>query len=90
MDWIRNVSSNDYSAILLYSQHANPETLSKAEMMSALSILPPNVRLLIANEACYSGKWATIAPEIGSQRDVLIETAATINERAWSYTSGSG
>ncbi|KAF5858872.1 hypothetical protein ETB97_003621 [Aspergillus alliaceus] len=77
-------------AVTLYPQHAKQEFLSKAEMIAALSVLPPNVRLLIVNEACYSGTWATIAPEVGAQRDVLVETAATLGEQSWSYTSGSG
>ncbi|PKX97566.1 uncharacterized protein P174DRAFT_439331 [Aspergillus novofumigatus IBT 16806] len=77
-------------AVTLYPQHAKPEFLSKAKMIAALSVLPPNVRLLIVNEACYSGTWATIAPEVGAQRDVLVETAATVGEQSWSYTSGSG
>lgn len=77
-------------AVTLYPQHAKQEFLSKAEMIAALSTLPPNVRLLIVNEACYSGTWATIAPEVGAQRDVLVGTAATLGEQSWSYTSGSG
>jgi hypothetical protein len=77
-------------AVTLYPQHAKKEYLSKAEMIAALSVLPPNVRLLVVNEACYSGTWATLAPELGAQRDVLVETAATIGEQSWSYTSGSG
>lgn len=70
------------SAITLYPQHATQEFLSKAEMIAALSVLPPNVRLLTVNEACYSGTWATIAPEVGAQRDVLVETAATLGEQS--------
>lgn len=77
-------------AVTLFPQHAAQEFLSKAEMIAALSVLPPDIRLLIVNEACYSGTWVTIAPELGAQRDVLVETAATIGERAWTYTSGSG
>ncbi|KKK22844.1 hypothetical protein P175DRAFT_0501544 [Aspergillus ochraceoroseus IBT 24754] len=77
-------------AVTLYPQHAQQEFLSKAEMIAALSVLPPNVRLLIVNEACYSGTWATIAPDVGAQRDVLVETAATLGEQSWTYTSGSG
>ncbi|KAJ9216051.1 hypothetical protein DTO166G4_2295 [Paecilomyces variotii] len=77
-------------AITLSPQHAKPEFLSKAEMVRALSILPPKVRLLIVNEACYSGTWAMIAPDVGAQRDVLVETAATLGEQSWSYTSGPG
>ncbi|KAJ5248221.1 hypothetical protein N7489_002452 [Penicillium chrysogenum] len=63
--------------------HAEREFISKAEMIAALSILPPNVRLLIANEACYSGSWATIDPDLGANRDVLIETAATVARSVW-------
>ncbi|KGO47995.1 hypothetical protein PEX1_062180 [Penicillium expansum] len=77
-------------AVILCPQRGEVEHLTKAEMIAALSTLPPNVRLLIVNGACYSGEWATIAPEIGTQRDVLVETAATIGERSWVYTSGSG
>lgn len=77
-------------AITLFPQHAQHEFLSKAEMIAALSVLPPNIRILIVNDACYSGTWATIAPEVGAQRDVLVETAATLDEQAWTYTSGSG
>ncbi|KAB8262541.1 hypothetical protein BDV32DRAFT_147463 [Aspergillus pseudonomiae] len=77
-------------AVTLCHQHAKQEFLSKAEMIAAVSVLPPNVRLLIINEACYPGTWATIAPEVGTQRDVLVETAATLGEQSWSYTSGSG
>ncbi|CAG8183130.1 unnamed protein product [Penicillium nalgiovense] len=77
-------------AVTLYPQHAEREFLSKAEMIAALSVLPPNVRLLIVNEACYSGSWATIAPDLGPQRDVLIETAATVGEKSWADSSGSG
>ncbi|KAJ5282497.1 hypothetical protein N7505_000477 [Penicillium chrysogenum] len=77
-------------ALTLYPQRAEREFLSKAEMIAALSVLPPNVRLLVVNEACYSGSWATIAPDIGHQRDVLVETAATVGEKSWAYTSGSG
>ncbi|KAJ9230278.1 hypothetical protein DTO169E5_8513 [Paecilomyces variotii] len=78
------------SAVTLSPQHVKPEFLSKAEMVGALSILPPKVRLLIVNEACYSGTWATIAADVGAQRDMLVETAATLGERSWTYTSGSG
>lgn len=78
------------NAVTLYPQHAEIEFLSKAEMIAALSVLPPNFRLLIVNGVCYSGSWATIAPEIGAQRDVLVETAATVGEQSWTYTSGSG
>lgn len=80
----------DSGAVTLYPQHAQKEFLSKAEMIATLSFLPPNVRLLIVNEACYSGTWATVAPELGAQRDVLVETAATVGQKSWSYTSGSG
>ncbi|KAJ5759793.1 hypothetical protein N7520_006949 [Penicillium odoratum] len=76
--------------ITLSLQHARSEFLSKAEMIAALSVLPPHVRLLIVDEACYSGTWATIAPEIGGKRDVLVETATTLGEQSWTYTSGSG
>ncbi|OQE24035.1 hypothetical protein PENFLA_c010G02059 [Penicillium flavigenum] len=68
-------------AVTLYPRHAEREFLSKAETIAALSILPPNVRLLIVNEACYSGSWATVAPDLGAQRDVLVETAATVGEK---------
>lgn len=71
-------------------QCGETEYLPKAEMIAALSVLPRDIRLLFVNEACYSGTWATMAPDLGTQRDVLVETAATINERSWSYTSGSG
>jgi hypothetical protein len=77
-------------AVTLYPQHGKQEFLSKAEMIAALSVLPPDVRLLIVNEGCYSGTWATIAPELSAQRDVLVETAATIGEQSWTFTSGSG
>ncbi|OJJ42434.1 hypothetical protein ASPZODRAFT_76708 [Penicilliopsis zonata CBS 506.65] len=77
-------------AVVFYPQHAEREYLSKVEMTAALSVLPPHVRLLIVNEACYSGTWATIATDIGSQRDVLVETAATVGEQSWNYISGSG
>ncbi|KAJ6109426.1 hypothetical protein N7486_001661 [Penicillium sp. IBT 16267x] len=61
-----------------------------SNMIGTLAVLPPNVRLLIVNEACYSGTLDTIAPDIGAQRDVLVETAATLGEQSWSYKSGSG
>ncbi|KUM55788.1 hypothetical protein ACN42_g11449 [Penicillium freii] len=82
------------SSVTLYSQRGPAQYLSKAEMVAALAVLPPNVRLLIVNGACYSGTWATIAQDIGAQqgsrRDVLVETAATIGEKSWTYVSGSG
>ncbi|KAJ6093204.1 hypothetical protein N7486_008493 [Penicillium sp. IBT 16267x] len=74
--------------VTLYPQHASQKFLSKAEMIAALSALPPHVRLLIVNEACYSGTWATIAPDVSPQRDVLVETAATLGEKSWTYSSG--
>ncbi|KAJ5125055.1 uncharacterized protein N7515_008880 [Penicillium bovifimosum] len=49
-----------------------------------------NVRPLIVIEACCSGTWAMIAPELGAQRDMLVETAATICQQAWTYTLDSG
>ncbi|KAJ5713577.1 uncharacterized protein N7483_010758 [Penicillium malachiteum] len=76
--------------VTLYPQHGAQEFLSKAEMVATLSFLPPNVRLLIVNEACYSGTWATIAPDVGANREVLIESAATIDQKSWAYKSGSG
>lgn len=77
-------------AIVMDTQYGPKETLTKAEMMVALSVLPRNVRLLFINEACYSGTWTTMTPDLGHQRDILVETASTINERSFSYTSGSG
>lgn len=59
-------------------------------MLAALSVLPRDVRLLIINEVCFSGKWATMAPDLGPEREVLIETSATFGERSFTYTSGSG
>ncbi|KAJ5607869.1 hypothetical protein N7537_004488 [Penicillium hordei] len=86
--------SHQESAVTLHCQRGPTQYLSKAEMVAALSVLPPKVRLLVVNGACYSGTWTTIAHDIGtqqgSQRDVLIETAATIGEKSWAYVSGSG
>lgn len=42
-------------AVTLYPQRAEREFLSNAETIAALPILPPNVRLVIVNGACYSG-----------------------------------
>ncbi|KAJ9191643.1 hypothetical protein DTO164E3_8751 [Paecilomyces variotii] len=63
------------SAVTLSPQHAKPEFLSKAETVGALSILPPKVRLLIVNEACYSGTWATIAADgrISQNRSRIVD-----------------
>ncbi|OQE90649.1 hypothetical protein PENNAL_c0011G02468 [Penicillium nalgiovense] len=83
MNWIGNVSGQvgpddriiivlighgdeEDHAVTLYPQRAEREFLSNAETIAALPILPPN---------------ATIAPGSGAQRDVLVETAATVGEK---------
>ncbi|KAJ5983223.1 hypothetical protein N7481_005322 [Penicillium waksmanii] len=103
LDWVRSTSAqvragdriiivlighgNSDGYIELNPQHGPVEFLAKAEMLAALSVLPRDVRLLIINEACFSGKWATMAPDLGPERDVLIETSTTFGERSFTYTS---
>ncbi|KAJ5622524.1 hypothetical protein N7528_005756 [Penicillium herquei] len=99
LDWVKNVShqvsSGDRiivvlighgdertSGVTLYPQHGAQDCYPL--------FLPPNVRLLIVNEVCYSGAWTTITPNIGANRDVLVKSATTIGERSWAYRSGSG
>lgn len=38
------------------------------------SVVPKEVRVLVVNEACFSGTWTDLALELGS-KDVMVETA---------------
>ncbi|ODM22966.1 hypothetical protein SI65_00555 [Aspergillus cristatus] len=66
------------------------ELLTETEIIAALSSLPAGVRVLLINEACFSGGWTTAAPDLGPTRDVMVETASTVNEPAPNYRSASG
>ena len=44
-------------AVTLRPQHGTKEYLAKAELIAALNTIPPNVRLLVVNAACYSGAF---------------------------------
>jgi hypothetical protein len=57
----------DYGNVLLCPQRAEEESLSNFEMVAAHSVLPPNVRLSVVNEACYSSTWVTMAPDLAKQ-----------------------
>ncbi|KAJ5229421.1 hypothetical protein N7489_010129 [Penicillium chrysogenum] len=105
LNWVRNVSTRvatgdrviiifmahglDGSRIILKSQ-IGTEYLTRAEVTTALATLPQGIRVLLVNEACYSGSWATIAADTGSGRDVVVETAASIGEQSYNYRSASG
>lgn len=45
------------------------EYLTKTDVPASLCSLPPNVRVLLASEACYSGSWETITSDAGARRD---------------------
>ena len=78
------------SNIILSNGPRGNEYLSRTEVIAALSVLPAGVRVLLINEACFSGSWTTAAPELGGACNVMVETASTINERGANYRSASG
>lgn len=45
---------------------------------------------MLVNEACYSGTWAPIALDVGDNRDVIVEAAAPIGEKSFTFRSASG
>ncbi|CAG8903701.1 unnamed protein product [Penicillium egyptiacum] len=105
LNWVRNVSTRVVSGdrviiifmaqglqrsdIILNSQ-IGTEYLTRAEVTTALAILPQGIRVLLANEACYSGSWATIAADTDSGRDAAVATAGSIGEQSYNYRSASG
>lgn len=67
------------------------EWLVPEEIITAFSTLPPNVRLLVVNEGCYSGPWSEIAQAFTNNgQDVLVEAAAQGDEKSYNYLSPSG
>lgn len=99
--WIRRVSANlqtgDRLAIIFVAHghrwnHGvilSGESLTKAEMRAALSVVPSGVRILIINEACFSGMWTDLATELGTKNDIVVETASRVKEKSYSYRSAS-
>lgn len=75
--------------IILHNGPLGIEYLTKTEAIAALSILPASIRILLVNEACYSGGWTTAAPVLGDTRDIMVETASATNEKASNYRSFS-
>lgn len=57
-----------YANIILSLQFGL-EYLTKTDVPASLYNLPPNVRVLLASEACYSGSWETITSDAGARRD---------------------
>ncbi|GAB1202640.1 hypothetical protein APSETT445_001261 [Aspergillus pseudonomiae] len=102
---IRNISTRVNAGdrvLLVFIAHGEEETanlqlytrgrqafLSNAEVMSAIRTLPPNVRLNIVNEACYSGAWTAIAENANRRQDVLVEAASRHDQEAYFYSSPS-
>ena len=67
------------------------EWLVPEEIITAFSTLPPNVRLLVVNEGCYSEPWSDIAQAFTSNsQHVLVEAAAREDEKSYHYVSPSG
>jgi hypothetical protein len=60
------------------------EYLTRTEMGVALNGLATGTRVLLVNEACYSGSWSTLAPDTPG-KDVLIEAASTIGGSSYNY-----
>jgi hypothetical protein len=102
VNWIRNVSDRvkagdriiiilighgqaDSASVVLNSR-VGKEYLTKTEISTSLSALPPLVRVILVNEACYSGTWATVAIDTSAGRDVLVEAASMISQPVWSST----
>lgn len=59
-----------YGNIILNSQRGL-EYLTKAELTASTSRLPPNVRVLLASEAYYSGYSTTITSDAGTSHEML-------------------
>ena len=91
--WIKNIStrirpgdriitvflghgSNDASGLKLITRR-QPEWLVPGEIMTAVSTLPRNVRLLIVNERCYPGPWSKMG------QDFTVETAAQEDKKSY-------
>ena len=69
------------SGNIILSSQRGLEYLTKAEVLASLYSLPPNVRVLLVSEACYSGSWTTITSDAGARRH---------GERSYNCDSGSG
>lgn len=72
--------------IILNSQRGL-EYLTKAEVLASLYSLPPNMRVLLVSEACYSGSWTTITSDAGARRhgesQLLWKNTARLEKGLW-------
>lgn len=66
------------------------EWLVPEEIVTAFSTLPPNVRLLVVNEGCYSGPWSEIAQAFTNNGQDVLVAAARGDEKSYNYFSPSG
>lgn len=101
LDWMQKVSkkvqTGDRITIILIahgSKHGHgiilgSQSLTKKEVTSALSIMPDGIRILIVNGGCFSGMWVDLARELSPKKDIMVETAATKDQKAWNYRSAS-
>lgn len=58
-------------AMLSLNSQRGLEYLTKGELAESLSRLPPNVRVLLASEACYSGYSITITSDAGASHEMF-------------------
>jgi hypothetical protein len=64
------------------------EYLSKSEFNVALTGLASGTRVLLVNEAYYSGTWSTLAPDTPG-KEVLVEAASPIGGVSYNFRSSS-
>ena len=64
------------------------EYLSKTELGMSLTGLAAGTRILIVNEACYSGSWTTLSPDLHGKH-VLVEAASPIRGLSCNHRSAS-
>ena len=103
-DWLENVKSRAVSGdrlIPVFCAHGLTgsckvvlstqswfEYLSKAELGTSLAGLAADMGVLIVNEACYSGSWTTLSPDLHG-KEVLVEAASPKGGLLYNYRSAS-
>lgn len=106
ISWIRNVSScakagdriiiilighgQPNTANVVLNSRAGQEYLTKTEISASLQNLPSGVRVMLVNEACYSGAWAPIALDAGARQDIIVKAASPVGEPSFNFQSKSG
>ena len=65
-----------------------PELLSKTELGNSLAGHAAGVRILIVDEACFSGSWTTLSPDLPGKQ-VLVEAASSIGGLSYNHRSAS-